>query len=252
MHGKAEHRGLQPPARAGNVTCRTCIVALAALVLTGLHGVADSFVPAAFTAIHVRAGLGRLAHSTGGARRAPHGGASATSCRAHAVALRMQSDGAASPPPPPRGPGGSAGGPNVGVGGSGWSRPTDVQGKGSGQLGATLGQIMARKRQLAAGGLRQLPRVYPADEILNRADGNLGGGRVQHVPQAAARAGGARARQVEGVDRRVVLDDLPFVRMKGTPAARSRTTARTGRSSRARRRATARSARRRETARTNG
>ena len=169
MHGKAEHRGLQPPARAGNVTCRTCIVALAALVLTGLHGVADSFVPAAFTAIHVRAGLGRLAHSTGGARRAPHGGASATSCRAHAVALRMQSDGAASPPPPPRGPGGSAGGPNVGVGGSGWSRPTDVQGKGSGQLGPTLGQIMARKRQLAAGGLRQLPRVYPADEILNRA-----------------------------------------------------------------------------------
>jgi len=55
------------------------------------------------------------------------------------------------------------------VGAAGWARPTDVLGRGSGQLGPTVQELARRKRQLAMGGLRQLPRVYPADEILNRA-----------------------------------------------------------------------------------
>ena len=79
------------------------------------------------------------------------------------------------PPPPPRGAD-SANGGNVDsaaggrhVTGAGWARPTDVTGKGSGQLGPTVQAMARRRRQLSMGGLRQLPRVYPADEILNRA-----------------------------------------------------------------------------------
>ena len=53
--------------------------------------------------------------------------------------------------------------------GTGWARPTDVLGRGSGQLGPTVQEMARRRGQLAMGGLRQLPRVYPADEILNRA-----------------------------------------------------------------------------------
>ena len=52
-----------------------------------------------------------------------------------------------------------------------WARPTDVEGKGSGQLGATVEEMARLKRQKGynLGRLRQLPRVYPAEEILNRA-----------------------------------------------------------------------------------
>ena len=81
----------------------------------------------------------------------------------------MQSDGAPgrAPPPPPRGSDHDRGGKNVA--GTGWARPTDVLGRGSGQLGPTVQEMARRRGQLAMGGLRQLPRVYPADEILNRA-----------------------------------------------------------------------------------
>lgn len=81
----------------------------------------------------------------------------------------MQEDGTPdrAPPPPPRGSDHDRGGKHVGA--AGWARPTDVLGKGSGQLGPTVQDMARRKRQLAMGGLRQLPRVYPADEILNRA-----------------------------------------------------------------------------------
>jgi hypothetical protein len=52
-----------------------------------------------------------------------------------------------------------------------WARPTDVEGKGSGQLVAIVEEMERLKRQKGynLGLLRQLPRVYPAEEILNRA-----------------------------------------------------------------------------------
>ena len=83
---------------------------------------------------------------------------------------RMQAEDAQGrvPPPPPRDAGSSAASGGKHVNGAGWSRPTDVTGKGSGQLGPTAQDMARRERQLGMGGLRKLPRVYPADEILNR------------------------------------------------------------------------------------
>eukprot|EP00960_Hanusia_phi_P067785 766700-Hanusia_phi.AAC.1 len=43
----------------------------------------------------------------------------------------------------------------------GWSRP--------GQLGPTAAQLAKKKKQFGLGGLKKLPRVFPADELINRA-----------------------------------------------------------------------------------
>jgi len=44
---------------------------------------------------------------------------------------------------------------------TGWSRP--------GQLGPTVAQLAKQKKLLGLGGLKKLPRVFPADELVNRA-----------------------------------------------------------------------------------
>eukprot|EP00290_Baffinella_frigidus_P036562 CAMPEP_0180309954 /NCGR_PEP_ID=MMETSP0988-20121125/29408_1 /TAXON_ID=697907 /ORGANISM="non described non described, Strain CCMP2293" /LENGTH=478 /DNA_ID=CAMNT_0022293835 /DNA_START=9 /DNA_END=1445 /DNA_ORIENTATION=- len=44
---------------------------------------------------------------------------------------------------------------------AGWSRP--------GELGQTMSQMVKEKRRMDLGGLRQLPRVYPAEETINKA-----------------------------------------------------------------------------------
>jgi len=144
-------------------------VCLTGFVVLLLSSLADSFIPAPTAPYFARKHNARSQSRPTFAAPSPV----LAHSRVRRTTWRMQIEDtedtiqARVPPPPPQKSDNELGGKHVG--GVGWARPTDVLGKGSGQLGPTVQELARRKRLLAMGGLRQLPRVYPADEIRNRA-----------------------------------------------------------------------------------